>query len=109
MTIVVAGDSEVIEGGTVGKSFIERTGDTSTPLTVFYAVKGAALADSVYKSSSNEVTILAGATKAKIKIKPTGTSVPQGIYTAKFKLNPSPTSSYLIGSPATAKIKIIYN
>ena len=109
MTIAVAGSGDTVEGGSAGKAFVQRTGDTSAALTVLYKVQGSAQADVEYKAVSDAVTIPAGATKAKIKIKPIDNNLVTGTLVAKIKLKASVTGSYTLGSPAVAKIKVIDN
>ncbi len=109
VTTVVAGDGEAVEGGAPGKVFVERTGDTSAALTVFYKVQGSAKSGVNYKAVTDTVTIPAGASKAKIKIKPVDNLIDDGTLVAKIKLKPSATGSYLLGTPAVAKIKVIDN
>ncbi len=109
VTIVVAGSGDAAEGGSAGKVFVERTGDTSAALTVFYKVQGSAQAGVEYKPLQGVVTIPAGAFKAAVKIKPIDNTLVTGTLVAKVKLKPSATGSYLLGSPAVAKIKVIDN
>ena len=93
----------------MGKVFVERTGDMSTALTVFYKVVGSAKSGVEYKPVSGSVIIPAGASKAKVKIKPIDNQINEGTLVAKIKLKPSSTGSYLLGSATTAKIKVLDN
>ena len=88
---------------------MQRTGNTSTALTLFYKVQGSAKSGVNYKAVTDAVTIPAGASKAKVKIKPIDDLTDHGTLVAKIKLKPSATGSYLLGTPAVAKIKIIDN
>lgn len=109
ITVVLAGDGRAIEGGKAGKVKLFRTGDdATTALTVRYKVKGA-VAGRDYEALLGEVTIPAGATQAKLKIKAVNDSAQEGPRLAKIKLVPAPDGSYLIGDLKTAKVKIIDN
>ena len=55
------------------------------------------------------MTIPAGASKAKVKIKPIEDGINEGTLVAKIKLKPSPTASYLLGGFTVAKIKVLDN
>ena len=109
VTLAAAGDGEAIEGGEAGKVVVRRTGDTSAALTVSYKVKGSARAGTDYKALNGAVTIPAGAAQAKIKLKALDDHAEEGIRLAKLKLLPSSDDSYILGSPAVAKIKVIDN
>ncbi len=109
MTIVAAGAGEATEGGAAAKVFVQRTGDTTAALTVLYKVAGSAKAGVEYKPVAGSVTIPAGAARAKIKIKPIDNQIDEGTLVAKVKLKPSVNGSYVVGSPSTAKVKLIDN
>ena len=107
VTAVAAGDGTAVSGGEAGKITLRRSGDTSTALTVRYAVGGTARSGIDYKSLDDTATIPAGAAQVKIKIKPIENSTAGGTRIAKVKLKPSSDGSYTLGSPFVAKIKII--
>ena len=109
VTIAVAGDGEAVEGGERGKAVVYRTGDTSAALDVNYKVKGSAKAGVNYQPVTGVVTIPAGASKAKIKIKPIDNMTDDGTLVAKIRLRPSTTGSYVLDSAAVAKIVVIDN
>ena len=109
VTIAVVGNGEAVEGGAAGKAFVQRTGDASAALTVFYKVRGSAQSGVEYKPVTGSVTIPAGATKAKIKIKPLDNPTNEGTLVAKIKLKPSTGGSYILGSTTVAKIQVIDN
>ncbi len=109
VTITTAGDGDAVEGGEAGKAAVHRTGDTTTALTVYYKVTGAAQAGVDYKALGGTVTIPAGAAQVKVKIKPIDNTVVDGTRVAKIKLKPAPDGSYTLGTATTAKIKIIDN
>ena len=88
---------------------MERTGDTSTALTVRYKVQGSAKPGVDCKVLSGTVTIPAGAAQVKIKLKPLDIETVDGTRVAKFKLLPATDGSYVVGSAYIAKIKVIDN
>ena len=110
VTIEVTGDGLAAEGGENGKVKVIRTGDTGAPLTVRFKIAGAAKAGVDYKAlSGNTVTIPAGASQTKIKLKPIDNATIDGTRVAKIKLLPSLDGSYTLGSAMAAKIKIVDN
>ena len=109
VTITTLADGQAVEGGEVGKVKVVRTGDTSAALTVHYKLTGAAKGGVYYKTLSGSVTIPAGATQAKIKVKPIDNTTMDGTRVAKIKLKPATDGSYSLGTATTAKIKIIDN
>lgn len=106
VSIAAGGDGISVEGGKEGVAFITRTEDVSTPLKVNYKAKGAAKPGVDYKKLSGSITIPAGATKAKIKIKPIDGSPNAGTLKIKLVLVAPSDGSYTVGT-GTAKIKLI--
>ena len=104
--MVIYVDGTAVVGGANGKIIILRTGDTSLPLTISYKVKGSAVQGVDYKPLAGTVTILAGSTKAKLKIKPLADPV-AGTRKVKLRLLPASDGSYLLGDPSAAKIKVV--
>ncbi len=69
VTITTSGAGEAIEGGGAGKALVQRTGDTTLPLTVLYKVEGSAKPGVEYQPLSGSVIIPAGASRAyKVKL-----------------------------------------
>ena len=107
VTVIAAGNGTAVEhGGSQGKAFVMRAGDASLPLTVLYKVGGSAVENVDYKQVSGRVTIPAGESKAKIKIKPLNNSF-VGTRKVKIKLLPAKDDTYTVGDPAVAKIKVV--
>lgn len=106
----MAGDGQAVEGGKAGKIKLFRTGDdATTALTVYYKVAGAVVAGRDYEPLVGSVTIPAGATQAKLKIKAINNTTSDGTRLAKIKLKAATDGSYLLGDQKTAKVKIIDN
>ena len=106
ISLDIKGDATVAAGGSPAKVLVSRTGDISTALTVSYKVKGNAQAGVDYKKLSGTVTIAAGASTAKIKVKAIDGSPNVGVLKIKFALLPATDGSYTVGT-ATAKIKLV--
>jgi len=87
-----------------GKVRITRTGDTTTDLTVFYAISGTATNGSDYQRLRGRATIRAGAILANIQIRPIDDAIPEPDETVILTLSPDP--NYIIGSPNTATVTI---
>ena len=110
VTVETVGDGMAVEGGEAGKVKVIRTGgDMNTALVVRYKVAGGVVAGKDYKALAGTVTIPAGATQAKVKIKPIDDSTHEGTRIAKVKIKAATDGSYNLGSPANAKVKIIDN
>ena len=108
MTVAALGDDEAVEGGENGKVSIRRDGDITNPLVVRYKVTGV-VAGVDYKTLSGVATIPAGAAQVKVKIKLINDGVRESTRVAKVKLKAATDGSYLLGSPAVAKVQIIDN
>ena len=106
-TVTLTGGGSV-EGGAPGVVVVSRTGDPSAALTVTYKGKGAAVAGVDYKKLSGTVTIPAGATKAKIKVKPLAGLAGAGTLKLKLQLVAPGDGSYLVGT-GTVKLKLVGN
>ena len=109
VTVSALAGGQTVEGGAAGKIKVSRTGDTGTDLIVHYKLAGAAKGGVDYKTPGGSVTIPAGATQAKIKIKPIDNTTVDGTRVVKLKLKPATDGSYSLGTATTAKIKIIDN
>lgn len=100
--------TQILEGGPPLKVRVLRTGgDASQPLTVTYKPKGGNVPGQDYKVLGGTVTIPAGATSAKIKVRALDDGEADGNKTLKLKLAPAADGSYKIGTPGQAKIRIV--
>ena len=108
VTIMPAGSTSIEEGANA-KLVIRRTGDTSTAITVRYKLSGAAKAGADYKQPTGSVTLGVGMATAKFKLKTIDNQTIDGTRVVKIKLLPATDGSYTLGSPASAKFKIIDN
>ena len=108
VNLAVSGASAVMEGGAKGVVVISRIGDTTSPLTITYKAKGTAQADVDYKKLPGTITIPAGATKAKIKVKPLAGLTGAGTLQLKLVLVAPSDGSYVVGT-GTVKLKLIGN
>ena len=106
-TVSLAVGSAAVQGGTNGIVLVTRTGDLSAPLTVLYKAKGTPVAGVDYKKLPGAITLPAGATKAKIKVKPLPGLAGAGVLKLKLVLQPSADGSYTPGPTATVKLKLI--
>ena len=106
VNLAVGGSGVAVEGGAKGIAVVTRTGDTSAALTVSYKAKGSAKAGVDYKTLSGTVIIPAGATKAKIKVKPIDGSPNAGTLKIKLVLLAPADGSYTVGT-SPIKIKLI--
>lgn len=106
VTIAVKGPSLLAEGGAKGKAQITRDGDTSADLTVQYKLKGSAVNGIDYQELPTSVTIPAGASSVKVKIRPTDDGTVRGTRTIKVQLLAAPAGEYSIGSGKKAKFTL---
>ena len=104
---------EVFEniGGPNGWMGIRRTGDLSTPLTVYFQTSGSATVNEDYQLSSGqepeattEVYIDANADTIDLRLTPLWDSLIEGSEQAIITLLPGP--GYVLGSPSTGTITI---
>lgn len=102
LTIAVKGASLLTEGGAKGKALISRDGDTSTDLTVQYKLKGSAVNGIDYEQLPTSVTIPAGASSVKVKIRPTDDGTLRGARSIKVQLLPAAGGEYSVGSSKKA-------
>ena len=108
VTVTPVGNGAAVAGGSPAKVLVQRTGsDTTSALTVLYKVKGSAKSGVDYKPVSGTVTIPAGVTQIKLKLKSLDDPVVDGTLVAKVKLLAATDGSYTLGIPAVSKIKII--
>ena len=106
--LALGGNGIVMEAGGKGTVIVSRTGDTSAPLAVLYKVKGSARPGVDYKALSGKITIPAGASQAKIKIKPINGSPNSGTLKIRVVLLPSADGSYQVGA-TPVKVRLIGN
>jgi len=106
MSATDASASEVPSTDT-GRARLTRTGSTTTDLTVFYTVGGTATNGTDYQRLRGRATIRAGATTAKIQVRPIDDTIPESDETVILTL--SPDANYTVGSPNTATVTIHSN
>ena len=108
VTLSVLGDGIAVVGGEKGRVLFSRSGDTTTPLTVTYQLKGKPINGLDYEYLPGTLTIPAGAASAKLKIKPqTGTGY-RG--TSNIRIIPvAPTDGSFVVGPAKVKIQFVNN
>lgn len=84
-----------------------RTGSTNAPLTVNYAIGGAATNGVDYNTLSGSATIPAGSVSAQILITPIDDAILEGNETVVLTL--STNSAYNLGSPSSVTVAIADN
>ena len=84
-----------------------RTGDTTSPLTVNYTVKGSAQADVDYQALTGTVTFKPGQATVKLKIKAVQTPV-TGTAASKLKVTLKLGAGYILGDPSRGKVTIVH-
>ena len=105
---VQAFDSTASEPGTDTGTFrITRTGSTTQPLTVSYAISGTATSGVDYNAPSGTVSIPAGSTTADVVITPIDDTL--GEATETVILTVSISTHYAVGSPNNATVNILDN
>lgn len=105
---VVATVPQALEAGRVkGEFTFSRSADTdlSAPLTVAYLPGGSATGGVQYQILPGFITIPAGATAARVKVKPLARDGFPG--TATVKVTVQPGARYNVGPAAKAKVKVI--
>ena len=107
VSLSVAGDGEAQFGVGKAKVIFERTGDTSTALTVSYKVKGAAQSGVDYVPVGSTLVIPAGASKARLKIKPLDDPANTGTVKVKITLLPATDGTYTLGSTTKVRISVV--
>ena len=96
------------ENSTNTDSFrFSRTGDTGTPMTVYYVLGGTAANGTDYQSLPGVVTIPAGTNGVQILIQPIDDTLVEGTETVTVRVAASPDSSYVIGSYSNASAIIL--
>ncbi len=93
------------DSGTNNGAFaVQRTGDTSSPLTVNYTVGGSAVNGITYQPLSGTVVIPAYTSSATIPVDPEGSLAPASTSTVTLTLSPS--SAYVVGAASSASVTI---
>jgi hypothetical protein len=91
----------------IGRVRINRTGATTTDLSVFYAISGTATNGTDYERLRGRAIIRAGKTAANVQVRPIDDTIPESDETVMLTLSPNP--SYTIGSPNSATVTIHSN
>ena len=81
-----------------------RTGDLSSPLTVYYTTKGTAVGGINYRKLAGSVVIPAGSATAAIKIRPMNDHSASGSHVLRIALVAG--GGYIVGAPAAVAIRI---
>ena len=92
-------------GPVLGAFTLTRSGDTSQPLTVDYAVTGSATPDVDYVVLPGSVTIPTGAASATVTVTPIDDTLFEGPETVVLTVSLS--SAYRPGAPASAVVTIL--
>lgn len=105
-TVTVVGSDPNADVSThqAGAFVVALSAAAAMDLQVAYTVKGSATPGSDYKKLPGTVTIPAGATSAKIKVKPKGNLGGGGSKVIKLTLQAG--TGYLVGTPNPVKLKI---
>jgi uncharacterized protein (DUF1800 family) len=104
VTLAATDASADTSGNNPGMVTFTRTGDTSGPLAVTYAVSGSAVNGIDYQGLSGSVTIPAYESSATVAVTPSPTLSQAATSTVTLTL--SPGSSYTVGSASTATVTI---
>ncbi|HYE99836.1 MAG TPA: galactose oxidase-like domain-containing protein, partial [Planctomycetota bacterium] len=102
---VTAADASAGESAANSAAFVvSRTGGTSTPLTVQYALGGSSTTGTDFASPPGFVVIPGGSASATVTITPTDDALVEGSESVTFTL--TPLAHYAVGSPASASATI---
>jgi uncharacterized protein (DUF1800 family) len=104
VTLAATEASADTSGSNPGAVTVTRTGDTSGPLTVAYAVGGSAVNGIDYQGLSGSVTIPAYESAATVAVTPNPTLSQAPSSTVVLTL--SPGGGYAVGSPSAATVTI---
>ena len=109
VTIVALDPTASETSPNTGAFKVLRTGPTTAPLTVNYAVSGTADNGSDYAALPGTVTIGAGLASAPIVVTPVDDTVNgEGNETVVVTLTPD-AAAYIVGTPGTATVTIVEN
>ena len=103
-TIVATTPSASESGPSNGLFTITRTGSTTTSLPVSFAISGTAVNGASYTLIPASVTVPVGSASATVTISPIPNNVAEGDRSIVLTLSPS--SSYTVGSPASASVTL---
>ena len=92
---------------TTGRFTVTRTGLTTSPLTVFYTVGGAATPGSDYVTLAGSIVIPAGLASANITVTPIDDALVEPAETVVLTLTAN--AAYVIGTPSAATVTITDN
>jgi hypothetical protein len=102
---VVTTDPQANEAGLDPGAFaVSRTGPTSAPLTVLFAVAGSATQGSDYQGLGASVTIPPGSATAPVTVTPIDDGLVEGAETVLLTLSPDP--AYVVVTPGIAALTI---
>jgi hypothetical protein len=105
---ITATDTTAAEAGLfAGQYTIARTGATTAPLIVNYAVSGSAVAGADFIALNGAVTILAGQASATLVLTPLEDQLIEGSETVIVTLTPN--AAYSVGVPVSATVTISDN
>jgi YD repeat-containing protein len=105
---VTATDANASEQGADNGTFtIARTGGTSAPLAVSYALTGTAISGTDYATLSGSLTIPAGSASQTVTVTPTDDAAVEGNETIILSLSNS--AAYTISAPASAIVSVLDN
>jgi hypothetical protein len=90
---------------TSGEFLIQRTGSTSSALSVMYSVTGTATVGMDHTLASGSITIPAGSSSFTLTVFPTDDQLVEPDETVVVTLQPQ--SQYLLGSPSNATVTIV--
>ncbi|MBI4664010.1 MAG: hypothetical protein HY735_34875 [Verrucomicrobia bacterium] len=105
---VSATDANAAEAGAEpGEFTVSRTGSTTASLTANYSLSGTASNGTDYQQLGTSVTIPAGASSARITVRPIDDTAIEGNETVILTLSANP--AYTVGSPNSATVTIADN
>ena len=108
VTLSVLGDGTATVGGPNGKVLFTRSGDYTAPLTVNYQVAGTPGNGTDYQYLPGSLTIPAGSSSAKLKIKPNANAPDHG--TLLIKIIPiAPIDQSYEVDPPKVKVRFVNN
>ncbi|MES2682389.1 MAG: Calx-beta domain-containing protein [Pseudomonadota bacterium] len=97
-------DATASEAGDSGHVTIERSGSTTSALTVNFQIDGTAINGEDYTAIGNSVLIPAGFSAVTIDVAPTPDELEEGFETAIFSLHQDP--QYLVGEVSSGTVNI---
>ncbi len=106
VTLSVVGDGTATVGGDFARVLFSRDGDTTEALTVHYQVQGKARNGVDYEALPGVLTIPAGKTRAKLKIKPKANAPHKGTFNVKI-LPTAPTDDSYRVEPSKVKVRFV--